>query len=82
VRKVPGKNLDGRVNRDMILNWKEIEKKRKKCGITKTELAKRCNISKQLLDYYRRHPSCLRGVSAFAGALKCSGKNLLLDDYE
>jgi transcriptional regulator with XRE-family HTH domain len=64
----------------MKLNITIIEAKRKRLGITKSELARRSGISKQLLNFYLNNPDRLNNVSQIARALKCTGKSIIAED--
>lgn len=64
---------------NLKLNIELIEEKRKKMGITKNELAKRCEISKQLLNFYYNNPQCINNMVHLANALKISWKNILVE---
>ena len=69
-----------KMQRSLKLNIDLIEKKRISLGITKKELAKRCEISKQLLNFYYNNPYCINNMVHIANALKISWKNILVED--
>ena len=63
----------------MKLNIELIEEKRIRQGLSKTALAEKAGVTKQLLNYYYNHPSFINNVSALAKALGCKGKTLLME---
>ena len=64
----------------MRLNIEVIEKRRRQLGITKTELARKSSISKQLLYHYYKNPQCLNNAGPLADALGLSWRSIILKD--
>jgi len=63
--------------RTMKLDIARIESRRKKQGLSKSALASKAGISKQLLHYYLNNPHVINNVSAIAKALDINPKLLL-----
>ena len=61
----------------MRLNINRIEKRRKRMQLTKTALANKAGISKQLLHYYLENPQVINCVQKIADALEINPKLLL-----